>query len=301
MNNFGMGNGQRKGMGNGLGRGRGQGDRPIAPDETATYTSKVKQQLKKGKAVFQGLTTPNKHRQGGRRHRDSGGDRMPAPASAADALSNQKIPKTPRKTHPVVLRPAQQGKLTTPDIRFDIAANATRRLLRFGTGPELLPDLRPSPKTLVPTLCVGTSDVPLRGALNVDFGKSFLPDSSIMRIILERTRESLKVRARLDEPHVGEQCRGFDQGIKGHIIQVELARDRDEHAVGMIFNEGTAGPNAELAAQDHVKRMRQAAAGLVSQLQAGDSPFLSSALGVFRLDELGHVRASSVCDSEMLP
>ena len=58
MNSFGMGNGMRKGMGNGLGRGRGQGDRPIAETETATYTSKVKQQLKKGKAVFQGLTAP---------------------------------------------------------------------------------------------------------------------------------------------------------------------------------------------------------------------------------------------------
>ncbi len=41
-----------------MGRGRGQGDRPIAPDDTATYTSKVKQQLKKGRAVFQGLTSP---------------------------------------------------------------------------------------------------------------------------------------------------------------------------------------------------------------------------------------------------
>ncbi len=60
LNSLGMGLGKRR-MGSGMsGRGRGQGDRPIAPDETSTYTSKVKQQLKKGKAVFQGLTTPTK-------------------------------------------------------------------------------------------------------------------------------------------------------------------------------------------------------------------------------------------------
>ena len=59
-NQFGMGFNQRKGMGNGLGRGRGQGDRPEAPEETALYTSKVKQQLKKGKAVSLGFTTPGK-------------------------------------------------------------------------------------------------------------------------------------------------------------------------------------------------------------------------------------------------
>ncbi len=92
MNNFGMGNGQRKGMGNGLGRGRGQGDRPIAPDETATYTSKVKQQLKKGKAVFQGLTAPTNTVKGDvviqmQEEIESG------TGVAADALSNQKIPR----------------------------------------------------------------------------------------------------------------------------------------------------------------------------------------------------------------
>ena len=91
-NNFGMGNGQRKGMGNGLGRGRGQGDRPIAEDETATYTSKVKQQLKKGKAVFQGLTTPTNTVKGDVVIKIQ--DEMDAAEGLnAEALSNQKIPR----------------------------------------------------------------------------------------------------------------------------------------------------------------------------------------------------------------
>ena len=92
MNNFGMGNGQRKGMGSGLGRGRGQGDRPIAPDETSTYQSKVKQQLKKGKAVFQGLTAPTNTVKGDVIIQMQ--EEIEAGAGvAADALSNQKIPR----------------------------------------------------------------------------------------------------------------------------------------------------------------------------------------------------------------
>ena len=83
-------------MGNGLGRGRGQGDRPEAPDETATYTTKVKQQIGKGKAVLQGFTTPEQDRQG-ESVIDIQGEIDAATGSAADALSNQKIPKNLEK------------------------------------------------------------------------------------------------------------------------------------------------------------------------------------------------------------
>jgi hypothetical protein len=85
---------QRKGMGNGL--GRGQGDRPEAPDETATYTSKVKQQLKKGKAVSLGFTTPGKTVKGDSVI-DVQGEIDAGTGSVADALSNQKIPKSLEK------------------------------------------------------------------------------------------------------------------------------------------------------------------------------------------------------------
>ncbi len=97
MNSLGMGNmARRKGMGMGLDRGRGQGDRPIAPDETSTYTTKVKQQLKKGKAVFQGLTTPSKTVKGNVQI-DIQAEIDAGTGSVADALSNQKIPKNLEK------------------------------------------------------------------------------------------------------------------------------------------------------------------------------------------------------------
>ena len=92
LNSLGMGNNQRKGMGQGLGRGRGQGDRPIAPDDTATYTSKVKQQMKKGRAVFQGLTTPTNTVKG-EVVIDVQAEMDAVAGSNADPLSNQKIPK----------------------------------------------------------------------------------------------------------------------------------------------------------------------------------------------------------------
>jgi hypothetical protein len=89
-------NGMRKNNGSGLGRGRGQGDRPEAPDETATYTTKVQQQIKKGKAVLQGFTQPSKTLKG-ESVIDIQGEMEAATASAAEALSNQRIPKNVEK------------------------------------------------------------------------------------------------------------------------------------------------------------------------------------------------------------
>jgi hypothetical protein len=95
-NRFGMGFNQRKGSGNGLGRGKGQGDRPEAPDDTSTYTAKVKQQMKKGKAVSLGFTTPGKTVKGDTVI-DVQGEIEAGTGSVADALSNQKIPKSLEK------------------------------------------------------------------------------------------------------------------------------------------------------------------------------------------------------------
>jgi hypothetical protein len=91
-----MGMGMRKGMGNGLGRGRGQGDRPEAPDETATYTTKAQLQMKKGRAVFQGFTTPGKTVKGDVVI-DVQDELDTASGLGAEALSNQKIPKSLEK------------------------------------------------------------------------------------------------------------------------------------------------------------------------------------------------------------
>jgi hypothetical protein len=81
---------------NGRGRGRGAGDRPEAADQTATYTTKVNQQLRKGKAVFQGFTEPGKTVKG-ESTIDIQGELDAAGAGAADALSNQRIPKSVEK------------------------------------------------------------------------------------------------------------------------------------------------------------------------------------------------------------
>lgn len=82
-----MGNGQ-----NGLGRGRGQGDRPEAPDSTSTYTSQVKQQVGKGKAVATG-TAPSNSPVKGNSVIDVQAEMATNAGTAADALSNQKVPR----------------------------------------------------------------------------------------------------------------------------------------------------------------------------------------------------------------
>lgn len=92
-NAMGLGESQQRGDSNGLGRGRGAGDRPEADDDTALYTTKVNQQVGKGKAVLQGTAEPGKTVKG-RSVLDVQGELEAAAGAEADALSNQKIPKT---------------------------------------------------------------------------------------------------------------------------------------------------------------------------------------------------------------
>ena len=91
MNTFGQGMGNN-GNGQGLGRGRGQGDRPIAEDDTSTFNTRVKQQLGRGKAVQEGFGPPNAQTIG-----ESIIEAQAAieanSSAAAEALSNQKVPK----------------------------------------------------------------------------------------------------------------------------------------------------------------------------------------------------------------
>lgn len=96
MDNFGMGNGNRRGMGNGLGRGRGQGDRPEAPDDTATYETKVKQQIGKGKAKLTGLT-PSTNTVKGDVTLSIQPEVVTSEGLAAEALTGQKIPRNVEK------------------------------------------------------------------------------------------------------------------------------------------------------------------------------------------------------------
>lgn len=107
----GMGaNGRRMGNGrNGSGRGRGSGDRPEAPDQTAEYTTKVKQQLQKGKAFATGTAPPTAPIKG---HSviDVQGEIAAATGNAADALSNQKVPRNVEKHIKMYFDQINKGK-----------------------------------------------------------------------------------------------------------------------------------------------------------------------------------------------
>ncbi len=96
LNTLGMNMQMRMPGNNAMRAGRGQGDRPEAPDQTSTYTAKVKQQMVKGKAVLQGFTTPSKTVKG-QTVIDIQGELDAATDSFANALSNQKIPKSLEK------------------------------------------------------------------------------------------------------------------------------------------------------------------------------------------------------------
>jgi hypothetical protein len=102
MNQFGdgfnqLGQSNRRNRGDGAaGRGIGDGARPEAPDNTASYNTRSKNQYTKGAAVIEGTAPPTTQSKGlstitiqGEVETNSG--------SAADALTNQKVPKSVEK------------------------------------------------------------------------------------------------------------------------------------------------------------------------------------------------------------
>ena len=91
-----MDGGNRPGSGQGMGRGRGQGDRSEAPDKTASYDSKVKQQITKGKAVLGGFADPTRQVRG-ESVLEVQGTVEAAASTASEALTDQKIPKSLKK------------------------------------------------------------------------------------------------------------------------------------------------------------------------------------------------------------
>lgn len=82
--------------GSGLGRGRGQGDRPEAPDETATYKTQVKQQIGKGAAIKIGQG-PARSQTKGQSVVDIQATEEIGTETNAEALSNQKVPRAVQK------------------------------------------------------------------------------------------------------------------------------------------------------------------------------------------------------------
>lgn len=88
--------GNRRNGNNASGRGRGRGDRPEAPDKTAQYTTKVRQQMGKGKAFADGTAPPNTPVKG-QSFIDIQGQVETTAGNAADALTNQKVPRSIEK------------------------------------------------------------------------------------------------------------------------------------------------------------------------------------------------------------
>ncbi len=95
LNRFGQGMGDRPGQGMN-GRGRGQGDRAEAPDDTAGYESRVKQQITRGKAIMGGFADPSKQVRG-ESVLELQGNVEAAAGAAAEALTDQKIPSDDKK------------------------------------------------------------------------------------------------------------------------------------------------------------------------------------------------------------
>ena len=116
------------------------------------------------------------------------------------------------------------------------------------------------------------------------------PDDSVVRVILQEPGQLLEVRARLNKTNHGDHRLGIDELLEGDVVQVELARDRDEHAVKPIFHERPKRPHAKLAPQHDVKGVRRSTPGLIAKLNPVHSPFAAGSLLVLGLDELGQRR-----------
>jgi hypothetical protein len=96
LDDIGMGNGMGNQAGQGLGRGRGQGDRPEAPDQTATYKTQVRPQASRGAALKIGQGPPRAQTKGESilevQDLSEAGTGL-----EAEALSNQRVPKAVQK------------------------------------------------------------------------------------------------------------------------------------------------------------------------------------------------------------
>ncbi len=146
MNSLGMSNlDRRKGMGMGLNRGRGQGDRPLAPDETSTYTDQGQAAVEAGQGGASGPDRAGQDRQGKRPDRHPGRNGGRQPARSPTPSPTRRSPRTSKNT---------SGRITTRSIRaiecFVRRANETLNALARTPGSAAIPSPRPSkPPTYV--------------------------------------------------------------------------------------------------------------------------------------------------------
>ena len=97
FNQLGQGNNRNKGDGEGRGRGIGNGPRPEAPDNVASYNTRSKNQYGKGAAVIEGTAPPTSQTKGTSQITIQGEVEAATNGASADALTNQKIPKSVEK------------------------------------------------------------------------------------------------------------------------------------------------------------------------------------------------------------
>ena len=96
FNQLGQGN-RNKGDGEGRNRGVGDGARPEAPDNVASYNTRSKNQYGKGAAVIEGTAPPTAQTKGTSQITIQGEVEAATNGATADALTNQKIPKSVEK------------------------------------------------------------------------------------------------------------------------------------------------------------------------------------------------------------
>ena len=90
-----MGQGFGQQPGNGLGEGQGQGDRPEAEDDTNTYDTQVRGDVKRGKAVIAGKAGgPNRK---GVSRAELQQAVLGVLAEESDPMENQSLPRTERE------------------------------------------------------------------------------------------------------------------------------------------------------------------------------------------------------------
>ena len=76
--------------------------------------------------------------------------------------------------------------------------------------------------------------------------------SLIVNVGLEEACQSMKVASRFNMPDDSHKVFGIDEFFEGDESEVELSLNRNKDAIESLFDQGSVGPNAKLAAEDDV-------------------------------------------------
>ena len=103
-----------------------------------------------------------------------------------------------------------------------------------------------------------------------------------MNVGLEEACQSMKVASRFNMPDDSHKVFGIDEFFEGDESEVELSLNRNKDAIESLFDQGSVGPNAKLAAEDDVIGEWTCTTTFVSDLNTIDFALISGALGVGR-------------------